>query len=73
MTNPFGTKACSVYVLVKTKHAGRMIQLTHRVVNPKHPRLGDWAYRNCTPGQRRSTGFISVAELERSWKWVQDL
>lgn len=72
MTNPFGVKEYSVYVCNKGTRLGKLIELTHRVVNPQHPRFGDWAYRNCTPGQRRSTGFISVAELERNWKWVFD-
>lgn len=58
----------ATYRLEKTKKAGRLIELGWEIVNPKHPRVGDWIYRCANPGQRRRQGIISVRELERSWE-----
>lgn len=56
------------YLLVRTKKAGRLIELKHEIVNPEHHRCGDWIYACANTGQRQREGIISVHELERSWE-----
>lgn len=56
------------YICVRTKRAGRTIELMHKIVNPSNPRLGDWHYRVAISGKPRRWGTISERELLRNWE-----
>lgn len=60
--------AGATYILVRTKKAGRKIELLRRIVNPTHPRCGDWVYACAEPGKRRREGVVSVKRLQQAWE-----
>jgi hypothetical protein len=58
----------ATYILIRTKQAGRLIKLKHRITNTAHPRCGDWVYACAESGKRRREGIVSVARLQQAWE-----